>query len=419
MGEAGRADRRQVRRLAQGRARDRDQHGPLCRARVGGEGDRADVAGEAAGRPRRRARPRRRPQPRPRRPPAQPEDDAADRGVGDDLRRVRLLRAGLPEPQPDDDAAPADRPAARDGAPAGGLAGAAGAARGVRVRRRSRPAPPTAPASSPARSGSTPASWSRNCARERHTERRRSGGAGDGEALGRRSRAPRAPACGSAARWRAAPSAARALPRRRPRAGCRRRPREGAAAVYVPSCTNRIFGRLRRCRGAAWLEALVAVSARAGLPVWIPDDVAGSCCGLPWSSKGFGEAHRHKANEMVERLWALERRGGAADRDRRRLLHPGDRRPRRGRPRRGERRAPRRARDPRLGRLGARPPAARLEVAAQGRLGHRPPDLRHPPHGPRAAGSQRSPAPSPTTSTSPPRRPAAASPATAASPTRS
>ena len=39
--------------------------------------------------------------------------------VGDDLRRVRLLRAGLPEPRPDDDAAPADRPAARDGAPAG------------------------------------------------------------------------------------------------------------------------------------------------------------------------------------------------------------------------------------------------------------------------------------------------------------
>jgi D-lactate dehydrogenase len=47
----------------------------------------------------------------------------------------------------------------------------------------------------------------------------------------------------------------------------------------------------------------MAVSARAGLPVWIPDDVAGSCCGLPWSSKGFAAAHRHKANEMIARLW--------------------------------------------------------------------------------------------------------------------
>ncbi|MFI5027520.1 MAG: FAD-binding and (Fe-S)-binding domain-containing protein [Solirubrobacterales bacterium] len=72
--------------------------------------------------------------------------------------------------------------------------------------------------------------------------------------------------------------------------------REGAAAVYVPSCTNRIFG-------ASPLEAMVEVSRRAGLPVWIPEELAGSCCGLPWSSKGFGEAHRHKANEMVGRLW--------------------------------------------------------------------------------------------------------------------
>ena len=101
--------------------------------------------------------------------------------------------------------------------------------------------------------------------------------------------------------------------------------REGAAAVYVPSCTNRIFGQFgapatprsavgrdagatglaaRRPRSASSLAtALVEVSLRAGLPVWIPPDVAGSCCGLPWSSKGFATAHRHKANEMVERLW--------------------------------------------------------------------------------------------------------------------
>jgi D-lactate dehydrogenase len=68
------------------------------------------------------------------------------------------------------------------------------------------------------------------------------------------------------------------------------------AAVYVPSCTNRIFD-------GNPVEALVAVSARAGMPVRIPDGVDGSCCGLPWSSKGFAAAHAHKANEMVARLW--------------------------------------------------------------------------------------------------------------------
>jgi D-lactate dehydrogenase len=79
-------------------------------------------------------------------------------------------------------------------------------------------------------------------------------------------------------------------------------PQSAVAAIYVPSCTNRIFG-------GNPVEALVAVSARAGMPVRIPDDVAGSCCGLPWSSKGFGDAHRHKANEMVERLWEWSEEG--------------------------------------------------------------------------------------------------------------
>ncbi|HVY95910.1 MAG TPA: FAD-binding and (Fe-S)-binding domain-containing protein [Solirubrobacterales bacterium] len=102
--------------------------------------------------------------------------------------------------------------------------------------------------------------------------------------------------------------------------------REGAAAVYVPSCTNRIFGRPRAAAAAvsgdagssaaaagapvgSIAEALVEVSRRAGLPVWIPADVAGSCCGLPWSSKGFAGAHRHKANEMVAKLWAWSGEG--------------------------------------------------------------------------------------------------------------
>jgi D-lactate dehydrogenase len=79
--------------------------------------------------------------------------------------------------------------------------------------------------------------------------------------------------------------------------------REDAAAVYVPSCTNRIFGRYEGDGPAGVAEALVEVSRRAGLLLWIPEEVAGSCCGLPFGSKGFTAAHRHKANEMVERLW--------------------------------------------------------------------------------------------------------------------
>lgn len=83
-----------------------------------------------------------------------------------------------------------------------------------------------------------------------------------------------------------------------------------AAAIYLPSCTNRVLGRAAASSPARSLAAaLVEVSRRAGLPVWIPAEVPGSCCGLPWSSKGFRRAHAHKANEMVENLWRWSAEG--------------------------------------------------------------------------------------------------------------
>jgi D-lactate dehydrogenase len=80
--------------------------------------------------------------------------------------------------------------------------------------------------------------------------------------------------------------------------------REGAAAVYLPACINRIFGTSRRDPDATWLpQALVEVSARAGLPLWIPPDAAGHCCATPWSSKGFGDGHRHVARRLADDVW--------------------------------------------------------------------------------------------------------------------
>jgi D-lactate dehydrogenase len=95
-----------------------------------------------------------------------------------------------------------------------------------------------------------------------------------------------------------------------PRAASPRLPdtsREGAAAVYVPSCINRMFGASKQANGGgpqiSVVEAMVAVSARAGLPVWIPPDAAGNCCAVPWSSKGYREGHAWMANKMVDSLW--------------------------------------------------------------------------------------------------------------------
>ena len=91
------------------------------------------------------------------------------------------------------------------------------------------------------------------------------------------------------------PSAAPALPAST---------RAGAAAVYVPACINRIFGNPDGLEQRPSLpEALLALSARAGRPLWIPHDVAGHCCATPWASKGYRRGQDRMAARTAAALW--------------------------------------------------------------------------------------------------------------------
>ncbi|WP_404961491.1 FAD-binding and (Fe-S)-binding domain-containing protein [Streptomyces sp. 147326] len=89
-------------------------------------------------------------------------------------------------------------------------------------------------------------------------------------------------------------AAARSLPATR---------RAGASAVYYPACVNRIFGGPEGRQGPSLPEAVVAVSERAGKPVWIPGDVKGTCCATIWHSKGYDAGNREMANRIVEAAW--------------------------------------------------------------------------------------------------------------------
>ncbi|MEU8759293.1 FAD-binding and (Fe-S)-binding domain-containing protein [Streptomyces sp. NPDC048659] len=89
-----------------------------------------------------------------------------------------------------------------------------------------------------------------------------------------------------------------AAPRRLPRTH-----RPSAHAVYYPACVNRIFGNPDGHRGPSLPEAVVALSARAGRPVWIPDDVAGTCCATIWHSKGYARGNEVMANRIVAAAW--------------------------------------------------------------------------------------------------------------------
>lgn len=83
-----------------------------------------------------------------------------------------------------------------------------------------------------------------------------------------------------------------------------------AVAVYFPSCVSRVMGLLPgEPKGMSLMEAFVEVAKRAGRPVWIPTDVAGTCCGTPFSSKGFDKANVVALNDAFEKMWAWSDRG--------------------------------------------------------------------------------------------------------------
>ena len=83
-----------------------------------------------------------------------------------------------------------------------------------------------------------------------------------------------------------------------------------AKAVYFPSCISRVMGRIPgEPNDRSLMEVMVDLASRAGSPVCIPRDVIGTCCGTPFSSKGFTVAHAIAINRAVERFWKWSEQG--------------------------------------------------------------------------------------------------------------
>jgi D-lactate dehydrogenase len=94
--------------------------------------------------------------------------------------------------------------------------------------------------------------------------------------------------------WTSAmPSAGRKYPKGRHPAG--------AQAVYFPACVNAMFGPDAADEPSV-VDAFLTLCERAGVDVRVPDDLAGSCCGTPWHSKGMQSGHRVMAQRMISRL---------------------------------------------------------------------------------------------------------------------
>jgi D-lactate dehydrogenase len=83
-----------------------------------------------------------------------------------------------------------------------------------------------------------------------------------------------------------------------------------AQAVYFPACIARVMGHLPgEPQDRSLMEVTVDLANRANVPVYIPPDVQGTCCGTPFSSKGFTRAHSIAINASVERFWRWSEQG--------------------------------------------------------------------------------------------------------------
>ncbi len=80
-----------------------------------------------------------------------------------------------------------------------------------------------------------------------------------------------------------------------------------AQAVFFGACIGTMFG--AEGEGVGSRDALRRLLDRAGIPVVVPDDAGGLCCGTPWKSKGHLSGYERMTDRVLSSLWQASRAG--------------------------------------------------------------------------------------------------------------
>jgi D-lactate dehydrogenase len=85
---------------------------------------------------------------------------------------------------------------------------------------------------------------------------------------------------------------------------------DNAQVIYFPSCVSRAMGVPSLDETMPSLPAVfVELCRRARINVHIPEDSHGSCCGMPFSSKGYTRAYHDMLHQTLERMWGWSQAG--------------------------------------------------------------------------------------------------------------
>jgi len=78
--------------------------------------------------------------------------------------------------------------------------------------------------------------------------------------------------------------------------------RTDSSIVYFPACISRMLGTYEG-KQKNLMETFLSICDKSGVHVTILENISGSCCSQIFSSKGFNEASRYTANNIIDKLW--------------------------------------------------------------------------------------------------------------------
>jgi D-lactate dehydrogenase len=79
--------------------------------------------------------------------------------------------------------------------------------------------------------------------------------------------------------------------------------RENKVFIYFPSCISRQLGTPPKTDQASLATVFTTIANRAGISLQIPEDIAGHCCGMPFSSKGYKSTYQAALHKTVTQMW--------------------------------------------------------------------------------------------------------------------
>jgi D-lactate dehydrogenase len=79
--------------------------------------------------------------------------------------------------------------------------------------------------------------------------------------------------------------------------------------IYFPSCISRQLGTHKSDNHLSLAETLISIANRANINLHIPTDILGTCCGMPFNSKGYTSAYQATLHRAILKFWEWSEHG--------------------------------------------------------------------------------------------------------------